>query len=663
MMKVRKILDTTCGSLTKAGLTILSHVKRLGWFYMSSNENLSYVPGIDGLRAISVVSVMIYHLKANYLRGGFVGVDIFFVISGFLITQLLLKDIQAERFSILVFYERRIRRILPALLAVLLVTFLLGLRYCLPTEMVDLAKSQVAATLSASNVYFWEVSGYFDGPAAGKPLLHTWSLAVEEQFYIFWPLFLVAGHRFIARRLLATTLVITGLSLAASIIGVFRYPDATFYLPFTRIWELALGGLLPLGLVPKPLGSTSRNILAALGLMLIIGSVFMIDSDMPFPGLLALPPCLGALFILLAGRDGNSLVGRLLATWPLAFIGVISYSLYLWHWPVVVFQKNYTFLASGLTEGANKILIVAVSLVAATLSWRLIEQPFRTGPLRPSASRLVKMASIGSVLLISAGLAAWAAGGFPGRYSEKELRVAQYLNYESADTWRVGRCFLSGGKTQWQFAPECLALSSEKKNYLLLGDSHAAQLWHSASSTFPAVNFLQATAADCFPTVIHSVTEASRCTTVMDGVQKGFLLQHRVDRVILVARWKPSLLDNVAATLQWLKQHDIPVTLVGPSALFDSPLPRLMVSAMRERDPSLLQRHSNGSIPELDRQMAQLARSAGVPYISLLSLQCSSPACTIDSASEVPLIFDQEHFTEEGATLIAAKLRDQGLLP
>jgi peptidoglycan/LPS O-acetylase OafA/YrhL len=618
---------------------------------------------IDGLRALAVLPVVAFHAGVHVLRGGFVGVDVFFVISGYLITDLLIKEIRAERFSILAFYERRIRRILPALIPVLLVAYFLGLWFCLPVEIVDLSKSVIAAAASVSNVYFYLQSGYFDGPALSKPLLHTWSLAVEEQFYIFWPVFLLLVHRYARRSLLMVSLTITILSFAYSVVGAFEFPNAAFYLPFTRIWELAAGGLLPMGLVPMTLNSNVRNLLAALGALLILGSVVLINSGLPFPGLLAVPPCLGAVLLILAGRDGDSIVGRLLSIKPIVFIGLISYSLYLWHWPIVVFQKNYTFMVAGLSESSNKLLIIAVSIVAAILSWRFIEQPFRTGRWRPSNPLLMKMAAGSIAVTIAAGIVGWSSAGFPSRYSARELQIADYLNYDAAEPWRVGRCFLSHGEVERGFGSECLAIAPDKKNFILLGDSHAAELWIGFSKVFGNANFLEATAADCFPTIVHAISEAPGCIKVMDSVMKTFLIEHPVDGVFLAARWKPGLLDNLAKTLDWYSARHIPVTLIGPSAVYDSAVPRLLVSAQREADPALVQRHMDGSVEALDTTMEQLAASHGVNYISLLNLYCAKQACTVVDSEGLPLIFDTEHFTAAASQLLVGRLSPNKVAP
>ncbi len=623
----------------------------------------SYRPDIDGLRALAVLPVVAYHAGIHMVRGGFVGVDVFFVISGYLITQVLSSEIQDGRFSILRFYERRIRRILPALIAVLLATLLLGLVYCLPGDLVDLSKSAVAAALSVSNVYFWLSAGYFDSPALTKPLLHTWSLAVEEQFYIVWPVFLILAHRYFKHRLVMATGVIGLISLAASAIGAFHDPTSTFYLVHTRIWELALGGALALGAIPTRLGTGIRNLLSAAGFVLIVGSVFMIDSGMPFPGILAIPPCLGAALIILAGTDGTTVVGETLSWRPLTFIGLISYSLYLWHWPMTVFQKNYAVLGGGLSERANKCLIIGVSLLIAFLSWKFIEQPFRTGKFRPSRASLLRWAGVGIVFVLVFAAVGWAGAGFPGRFSPGELQIASYLRYDGAKMFRDGRCFLSGRADETQLAPECLRLDSSRKNYLLLGDSHAAQLWSGLQSTYGDVNFLQATASDCFPTVEHSLTESSRCTRIFDDVFSKFLANNHVDRVVLVARWKSDLTDEVSLTLKWMKQRGIPVTLVGPMVIYELPYPQLLINASRKHDPGLPERYWDASLRTLDHKMSVMAaEEGGVEYISLLDLMCSKSSCAASDRDGMPLISDREHLTADGSVLVAGKLKRLGFL-
>jgi peptidoglycan/LPS O-acetylase OafA/YrhL len=609
---------------------------------------------------VAVLPVVAFHAGLHVARGGFVGVDVFFLISGFLITRLIVDQIQRDSFSISSFYVRRARRILPALLAVLLAAYLMGLAYCLPADMVDLSKSLIAAALSASNFYFWLHSSYFDGAAISKPLIHTWSLAVEEQFYLIWPVFLVVGNRFCRRHLLSITALVSVLSLAASAVGAREFPNATFYLPLTRFWELSAGGLLALGIVPGALRPVIRNVLAAAGLALIVLSVLLIDPKMPFPGFLALPPCMGAFLVLLAGRDGDTAIGRFLSLRPIAFIGTISYSLYLWSWPITVFQRNYAFLMSGLSEPVSKLVIFGVSLLAAYVSWKFIEMPFRMGAKRPSTSGLIKAVVAGTAVLVTLGAIGWLAGGFAVRYSARELQAASQMNYDGRGAFRFGRCFLSDPMREWRLDPSCLAVSTSKPNYLLLGDSHAAHLWFGLNATFIGANFLQATAADCLPTITHNFNESSKCVQIMDDVYKDLLMRQRIDRVLLSAKWRADTLNNVPATLEWLNQHRIQVTLFGPVASYDSPVPRLLVRAMRASDPDLPQHHRDESIRVLDAQMRLLAKSHGVEYVSMIDLFCSDIYCAVADATGSPLLFDGEHFTMDGSLYAAKRMTDVG---
>jgi peptidoglycan/LPS O-acetylase OafA/YrhL len=613
-----------------------------------------YRKDIEGLRAVAVLPVVAYHVGLSAVPGGFVGVDIFFVISGFLITQLLYSDIQAGRFSLLDFYERRIRRIGPALLAMLIVTFLLGVRYCLPDDLTLLAKSLVAATLWASNFYFCSTAGYFDLAATSKPLLHTWSLAVEEQFYIVWPVFLAIGTRYLRSRLVPVIVIIVAASLVLAIIGAYRFPTATFYLPFSRLWELAAGGLIALGLIPQITDRRTRNILAVIGTVFIIGSVFLIRPTTPYPGLFAIPPCAGAALIIVAGRGGGSVIGSLLSLRPVMFIGAISYSLYMWHWPITVFQRNYALLADGLSSGKTKLLVVVVSIAVATLSHRFIEQPFRSGRLRPSRRPLMRLAVAGMAASVTLGLTASASDGFPARFSQKELQTYEHLRLVYRADWRTDACFLWDHRTQWKLATECLAFDEQHKNYLLLGDSHAAELFSGLHAVYPDVNFLQATAADCLPTITHATGESSQCIDLLDGILRDFLVHTPVTRVTLSARWTPSSLDALAATLDWMNEHRIAVTLLGPTAVYDSPVPRLVISAMRASDPSLLLRHLDMGVADLDARMAELAAAHHITYISLLALECTNTACLADGWPEIN---DGEHFNSAGSTLIARRIR------
>ena len=343
----------------------------------------AYRPDIDGLRAVAVLLVFAYHLDTFATGnisawGGFIGVDVFFVISGFLISSVILRELDRSTFSLREFYQRRIRRIFPPLIAMMLVTTLAGCYYMLPSQLFALAKSLLAATFSVSNFYFLSTAGYFANNAT-KPLLHTWSLAVEEQFYILFPLFLLLLKRFFPRRLKAAIVLVAAASFLVSVWTVHTSPTAAFYLPATRAWELLFGAMLSVDLFPPVHSTVGRNLLSAVGLLAILVCGFTYTSRVPFPGAAALVPCLGAAFIIAAGQTGTSLVGRLLSLKPVVFIGLISYSLYLWHWPIILFQHLSMHQPRDASNHTIKGTILIVSLVIATVSWRFIETPFRPG--------------------------------------------------------------------------------------------------------------------------------------------------------------------------------------------------------------------------------------------------------------------------------------------
>jgi len=611
---------------------------------------------IDGLRAVAVLPVVAFHAGIDFIRGGFVGVDVFFVISGYLISSLLMKEIVAGKFSILKFYERRVRRIFPALLVVLLGTFVFAWFYSLPSEMVDLSKSSIASVLSVSNLYFWMQAGYFDGSALSKPLLHTWSLAVEEQFYIFWPLLLWGTCRIARNKPVLMTWTVSILSLAVSAYGAFHFKDASYYLVFTRAWELLLGALVAFDALPVPKNESMREGYAVTGLILIIASVFMINGDMPFPGLLAVPPTLGAAMIIAVGRvNPYTVTGRVLSLRPVTFIGLISYSLYLWHWPITVFQRNYGMLLDTGSDRNRKLAIILVSLIAAVLSWRFVEQPFREGKYRPSPRKLAWIATFVSVVVLGVSACMWNANGVPSRYSPHAIEVASYLNYNAGNMFRDETCFLSARVGATDVKPECIHTASDKPNYLIMGDSHAAQLWSGFTAAMPEKNFMQITAAGCLPTVTPKFNEIQRCREVFDKAFRMLANDRHVDELIVTARWTQESLPGIAATLDWSKQHHVNVTLLGPIAIYDSPLPRLLVTALKRNDDHYPDQHWDLSLIDLDKRMSQLANEAGVKYISMIQLLCDGNQCLTLDDQHNPLIFDREHFTERGSYVVAQR--------
>jgi len=337
------------------------------------HEPIKYRPDIDGLRALAVLPVILFHLEPSWIPGGFVGVDIFFVISGFLITKIIWREAQEQRFTFARFYERRARRILPVLFTVLTVSSCLALWMMTPAELSSYSETLAGAALFASNIVLFFQTGYFDAAAHQKPLLHTWSLAVEEQFYIFFPIVILVSLKFLKVRF-TLLLVVLGavLSFLISLYVTNKDPSLSFYwLPF-RAWELLFGSLIALGILPELRSRVLRHAVSVVGLVLVLVSLAFYSSGTLFPGLMAAPPVLGATMIIWSGP--SSLIGRALSAKPLVFVGLISYSLYMWHWPIIVFAELYLIREPYLYE---LLAIFAVTVMVSYVSWRFIEQPFR----------------------------------------------------------------------------------------------------------------------------------------------------------------------------------------------------------------------------------------------------------------------------------------------
>jgi peptidoglycan/LPS O-acetylase OafA/YrhL len=613
-----------------------------------------YRPDIDGLRAIAVLSVVAFHVGVRPLHGGFVGVDIFFVISGYLITLIMYNQVRAGRFSIAGFYERRIRRIFPALIATLLFTSYFAYRELLPSEIRDYSYSLIATIFSGSNIYFWINSGYFDTPAQSKPLLHTWSLAVEEQCYIFLPIILQVVHRRFPNGVRPVIAGLALVSLAVSAVGAFTNPVSTFYLVHTRMWELLLGGLIALDVFPIPRGAALRNAMTLIGLTMIIFAVFVFSPATPFPGLTALVPCVGSGLIILAGRGGTSLVGRLLSLPPIVFFGLISYSLYLWHWPILVFQSTNAVLLSA-TPRVGKIAVVAVSIVAATLSWALVERPFRRGAVSRRTVFGAALASGAVVLTVAAVL-----NVLPSRFSPDAVRVAAYLN-DDTKHMRGGSCFNTSKDNFADFDKTlCVTPSPDKPNVLIIGDSHAAHLWYGMEHVLKDDHVMQATASECKPTLADAAGRG-HCHQMMDFLFHDYLLAHPPSVLVISARWDEADLGPLDQTLVWARVHHLNTVLLGPIEEYDAPLPRILAMALQQHDPALVKRHETDK-HALDAQMAALAQRDGSRFISLHDLLCPSGVCLEYASPGVPLQFDYSHLTREGSILLAERLKATGAL-
>jgi peptidoglycan/LPS O-acetylase OafA/YrhL len=605
--------------------------------------------------------VLAFHLGMLKTPGGFIGVDVFFVISGYLISYIVFSEVANSRFSIISFYERRIRRIFPALFAMLAAFTVFAIIYLLPKELSTYGVSLLATTGSVANFYFWLHSGYFNSPES-NPLLHTWSLGVEEQFYIVFPLFLIVIRRFFPQRLQTAVVVLFFLSLAASAWVVVYHPITAFYMLYTRAWELLMGTALSLGMFPRLRGLISRNAATLIGISLIAYADVYFSKTTLFPGLSALVPCVGAALIIGAGESGSSVVGSILAWKPIVFIGLISYSLYLWHWPVVVVQGLGVF--GPMQHG----LVAIASLILGTLSWRFVERPFRSGKLRLTGRPLFITAA--AVMAVSAVVATSLilTSGIKGRFPARAERVASLLGdtKASGELVRADTCFLLPENNYADYKPDvCLHRDPAKKNsYLLIGDSHSAILWNAFAQNMPDANILQASATPCGP-FPHPVG-SDACKQMMTFVFEHYLIEHPVQALLLSKRWSGSDAQFITETVQWAKDHHVPVILLGPVPEYDEELPRLLAYSIAWNKPDLPARHLTANSPKVDAQFQKLAATVWhVPYVSLYQAICNGSNCTeyADAQQQVPLMGDRDHFSREGALLIIKRLIDNGQFP
>lgn len=430
---------------------------------------LRYRPDIDGLRALAVLPVVAFHLGLPFASGGFAGVDVFFVVSGYLITSIIARECREGRFSIIRFYERRARRILPALFTVIAATLLVAAFLFMPRDFQLLARAAGAATAFLANVLFFLEGGYFDAASHTKPLLHTWSLGIEEQFYIVVPLLFLALAKW-PRTLLIAIAVTALASFVLSVATTESRPKAAFYLLPWRAWELGIGSLLALGVGPRLDARPVREAAALLGVLMILAATVLIDEATPFPGWAALLPCLGTALVVQAGAFGPTWVGRLLSTRLPVGLGQISYSLYLWHWPVIVF---FVYSAMRMPTAGEAAPLFAISLALAWASWRFVERPFRYPAARRSAVPLfLGSATAGAVLLAASG-AIYLSKGLPQRLPAAALALDAFRHDRDP---RYDAC-VEGKTTPDDWSNPCVyGERSRMPRVALWGDSHAAAL-------------------------------------------------------------------------------------------------------------------------------------------------------------------------------------------
>ena len=658
---------------------------------------ITYRRDIDGLRALAVIPVVLAHAGFAGTPGGFVGVDIFFVISGFLITNILAREIGEGRFSLLGFYERRARRILPALIAVLAACFAVGWLILLPDEYANLAKSAAATTLFSSNFWFLYASvDYFGEGMLKEPLMHTWSLAVEEQFYLFFPLLLMLLARSPRRVWCWVVGAISLASLALSIALTSSDPTWNFYLLPTRAWELGLGAMIALGLPPVVKSRGVAEAAGAIGLLLIIGSVVLIDESTPFPGLAALPPCLGAAAIIWAGQNRQTVSGTLLSGKVLVWFGLISYSLYLWHWPVLVAARLIG--GSDILPPAIAAGCVALSVVLGWASWRFIERPFRnskSGQWQPRW-RIFAAATAAMALVLAVSAVSFLAKGWPSRVPQQAY--AQFIEVE-------GEPELAKKCMNWKLDnPQPCSFGAQKSgppDYVFWGDSHAGAILdgfdqrfaeqgqsavahtYSGCGPLPSITYISPIiAADCDRAKAHTLAQidtrysgativlVARWALLAEGVRvpgengADIRLKRNGEAMVPISQNAQLLEEGLDDVVAHLRANGHEVWLVSSVPEHGLSMPRLMARAAMMGRPVTMESDGMGqqAITAAQHQartansariLADVAKRHGAKVIDLGAILCAE-RCRL-SAEGQSLYRDDDHLSSFGAKWVVAR--------
>ncbi|MBB4857244.1 peptidoglycan/LPS O-acetylase OafA/YrhL [Novosphingobium chloroacetimidivorans] len=611
--------------------------------------SLQHRPEIDGLRSFAILPILLLHCGVPGLRGGFVGVDVFFVISGYLITAIIHSEIAGGSFSLARFYRRRIVRILPALVLMIAVVLALGCAILLPIPLRDLGRSAAATAAFGSNIYFYATVDYFYSDLT--PLVHTWSLAVEEQFYVLYPLLLMATRKLSRERLVVLLAALSVASLAVGGYFAMTDPAAGFYLLPARVWELLAGALVALGAYPR----VSRRwaaVLSWFGLLAILACVVAIKPSWPFPVPFALPVA-GSALMLIAYSPGT-VVARVLSWTPLRWIGLISYSLYLWHRPIIAL---YLQGRSEVLTIQDALVLLPLCFAAAIASYLLVERPalrrWRSGTgLLPHAWAVLTLGVVAAAGLL---IAAQAERIRP--LPPEVARVAGYLRFDKTPAGRAqyatDRCFAL--PTHRPNDPACLLPEAGRDNVLLVGDSHAAQLSQALSRAIAPAHLMQATAAGCRP-VLEGRGLASCRTLTLQALKHADLA--RISAVVLAGRWFASDAPLLADTVRALRARGARrVIVVGPVVEYDADVPDLLARSMLAHDFTRMEQVRLADRAPLDRTLRKVASEAGARYVSHFAIECPQGRCLLFTADGGPRHIDHSHLTPLAAQPVAEAIR------
>jgi peptidoglycan/LPS O-acetylase OafA/YrhL len=633
-----------------------------------------YRADMDGLRAVAVAMVVIYHAWPAAMPGGFAGVDVFFAVSGYLITGIALREMDAGSFRFSVFYQRRARRILPSLALVMAATLAAGYLLLPYADFAALGSCIVRASTFVANIGTWRDFGYFDASAETKPLLHLWSLSVEEQFYLLWPLALTAAWRLPRSRVPAALGLITLVSFAVCVVWTAHDPTGAYLLLPPRLWQLSAGGALAAFeraiRAPDPRLDAWRTALFAAGAAALATCAWTLDPA-TYPGTQALLPTVGALAVLHAGWSPGASCLRVLCAPPLPALGKISYPLYLWHWPILVLARLH-----GPVPQAETIALVVLSIALSWATTKWVERPalrLRTTPdggLRAAFAAL----SLFGVFSASTSLAAEARlASMPQWLQEATVRAAEVAADHSPYGYRT--CFLQTDQGPGDFDASCAPPPDGRPLVALWGDSHAAHLYPGLKALSAQAGFRLAEFAvgACAPAPgVDQGPKTPNCMAINARIAGEILPRLHPDVVVLSARWSgyngigwPKIgPDAVARVVRMLRELGVPKVLVsGPAPVWRNGLPTTLgayyAAVHAPSAPERLPLENAPAMRSLDAALRAAVESAGGEYFSILSLLCPADMClaTLATASGTePFAPDDAHFTPEASVVIARSL-------
>ena len=634
--------------------------------------NFKYRPEIDGLRAVAVISVIIYHAKFEIifndklykvLPGGFLGVDIFYVISGYLITYLILERIKINSFSFLDFYERRARRLLPTLFAVIAISVIAGWILMMPGQLKDFSGSAISSLFFLSNFWFWLTDSYFADTSSLKPLLHTWSLSIEEQFYLIFPPFLYFLYKKKIKNIKLLFIILIVGSLLFANLGNIYFKNLNFYLLPSRIWELSVGVIIAHYHVNEKVIEQKKlsNFFTIIGITLILLPFFLFNDQTPHPSIFTVFTIIGTAIIIYYNKD-FSLVKNILSTKLFVGFGLISYSLYLWHFPVFAFKE---IKSSRLSE-FDKLESVFFVIILSVLSYYIIEKPFRNRKLILKKYFFIFISSF-FILLLSTNYYIYKKNGLPERYSPTILKLIEF-NYDYKEIYEIDKCHIENiTYSQKNIFKNCLTkYNSNKKNLFLWGDSQAAHLYPGIKFKYQKTyNLWHRSVGDCRPTVFNfnKIGKEDECQKINKLIFNK-ITELKPDKIFLAGFWNKDDLINLEKIIKKLKDNGVSkIYLVGPTVRWHDPLPKILLREYRisRKIPKYLYDENHPKNFKLDQIFNDFADLNSINYMSLIKILCKkNNKCLTKVGEDANSItnWDENHFTEKASKYIFSKFMD-----